>query len=499
VIVSEAAEASGKEAEEIKAAIAKGAEDVLAALRANEKSEQQKWAAAAEQPKPDVKPPKPPINKEEPPQAKVTFFTKVEPAFFDSNDLTRVPGVVGQMVDWTGGSAIYPSRRLALGAALGTVGTLASHRVMGPTGSATHLYVVELAPTGEGKAAAMTAVKVALESIGAGHLIGPGDFRSSVGFINTLKGQPVLVSLMDEYGDFLQRVAHPSAGNYEIDTMNVMKQVWALSYEAYHSPAAAHDKSLRVFAPSPTIVGFSTVEQFYGALRQKQISGGLLNRHLIIDAQQNTEFNPSFKAVREIPVPLKLALQSLYRPRDRFDDLLKMPIDEVGKIVGATFKPEIVMGWGPGAEAIFVELARTIKKEPDSLKRNLFIRVAEITVRVATNVAFGRGSRTVDALDMEWAKALVLQSAETLYEGVKKYTVDPQDFAGLCQRIEDFAKAAPDKTVHLRDIKRKFTTLIKRGTDLKQVLAHLEEAECIKHWCETKGGRPAWLVKWIGD
>src|SRR5262245_52427008 len=56
-----------------------------------------------------------------------------EPAFFNPDDLTRVPGVVGMLSDWTVRSALYPNRTLALGAALVTVGTLMGRRVMTPT------------------------------------------------------------------------------------------------------------------------------------------------------------------------------------------------------------------------------------------------------------------------------------------------------------------------------------------------------------------------------
>ena len=53
-----------------------------------------------------------------------------------------------------------------------------------------------------------------------------------------------------------------------------------------------------------------------------------------------------------------------------------------------------------------------------------------MTIRLATIIAFGRYSRTVDQLDMQLARELARESAETLHEGVLKYTEDPQSFAG---------------------------------------------------------------------
>jgi hypothetical protein len=423
----------------------------------------------------------------------------VEPAFFDPNDLTRVPGAVGQIVDWIQERAIYPSAWLALGPALATVGTLAAHRVMGPTGVATHTFVAVLAPTGEGKNDPLKATKLLFHSIGAGHLIGADDFRSSVGFINELKYRPVFCALMDEFGDFLGRIAHPTAGNYETDVIGVMKKVFALSYSTYHTPAAARDKSIGIFAPSPSVVGFSTAEDFYRALREKQVSGGFLNRFLILNPQQRTVFNPNHARIWELPLSLKLTLKALYKPRDEFKDLLDADMETISQRVGTIFQPEIVMDWGPGAEAIFRELALSCKEQPERLRHDIFIRVAEITIRIATIVAFGRGSWTVEAPDMQWAKALVWQSMEMLYAGVRKYLVDPQDFAARCQRVEEYIKEGKDWTVEARAIKRKFTNMMKKGTNIKEVLTHLEEAECIRQWSAPTGGRWLALVKWIGD
>jgi hypothetical protein len=56
-----------------------------------------------------------------------------EPAFFNPDDLTQVPGVVGMLIDWTVASALYPNRTLVLGGALVTIGTLMGRRVMTPT------------------------------------------------------------------------------------------------------------------------------------------------------------------------------------------------------------------------------------------------------------------------------------------------------------------------------------------------------------------------------
>src|SRR5262245_333291 len=72
------------------------------------------------------------LETEEKPKSEPTAKATVpfEAAFFNPDDLTQVPGVVGMLIDWTVRSALYPNRTLALGGAVVTVGTLMGRRVM---------------------------------------------------------------------------------------------------------------------------------------------------------------------------------------------------------------------------------------------------------------------------------------------------------------------------------------------------------------------------------
>jgi hypothetical protein len=127
-----------------------------------------------------------------------------------------------------------------------------------------------------------------------------------------------------------------------------------------------------------------------------------------------------------------------------------------------------------------------------------------MTVRIATIIAFGRYSLTVDQADMKLARALAMKSAETLHDGVLKYTIDPQGFAALCQKVIDFAAASTEmyqppgsniscNFISVRDLKRKSTVLMGKGGDLDAVLKHLSEAERLRYVVRQnpKGGQPS--------
>ena len=84
--------------------------------------------------------------------------------------LTYVPGLLGELIEWNVRTARYPSRVMALAAAIAVVGKLLDRKVAGPTMSGTHLYTVVLAPTGSGKQHQLDVVKTLLNAGGNGRL-----------------------------------------------------------------------------------------------------------------------------------------------------------------------------------------------------------------------------------------------------------------------------------------------------------------------------------------
>jgi hypothetical protein len=298
----------------------------------------------------------------------------------------------------------------------------------------------------------------------------------------------------------LQRIGDKRSGGYEYDVISILQQLWGHNWTFYNTPAAAREKSKRIFAPSFSILGFSVPEQFYGAVTLKQIAGGLLNRHLIIRGKDRPPLQRRADNSWKLPALLKEELQGFYRPKKLSrDEILgthaseiKKP-DEQAKEDDKAFDPEIRMSWGVGAEQIWIDLTKELREERDELRCKLFARVPEMMIRIATIVAFGRYSLTVDKADMEWARALALKSAETLYDGVLKYTVDPQGFAALCVKVTDLAAASSDKFISTRDLKRRCTTLIAKGGDLDVAIKHLVQAERLRPETRQnpKGGKPS--------
>ena len=103
---------------------------------------------------------------------------------------------------------------------------------------------------------------------------------------------------------------------------------------------------------------------------------------------------------------------------------------------------QVELRWGPGAKEVWDQLD-LLASEPDRMKQTMFSRVGDMTVRLASIVAFGRGSQTVDEPDMLWARAITMRSAQDMYEAVLKHMEDPKSHNAMCQEILEMFAESP--------------------------------------------------------
>jgi hypothetical protein len=194
---------------------------------------------------------------------------------------------------------------------------------------------------------------------------------------------------------------------------------------------------------------------------------------------------------------LEQALRALYRPRKKAEtgeEVLAERVDD-------SFDPQFKMAWGPGAEAASFDFEESMASDPDPMRQAVFGRANEKACKAASIVVFMDGRTVVELADFNWAKAWVLLCDETLLEGVKKYSSDPQGFADTGRNILDFVKNAQDEEMSMRDLKRKCFSLIKNGKDVDGALQYLAECECIKLVSPPPGkpGRRSIMVKWLAN
>jgi hypothetical protein len=195
--------------------------------------------------------------------------------------LTYVPGLVGQIVDWIVAGARRPNRVMALGVALGVVGTLIGRRVEGPTGCATHLYIFILAPTGWGKDHPLWCGNKLMIALGARSLLGPSEFVSGRGIIKYLKRHPLTLCIVDELGDVFQLINGQQDNPWVTDLMGHFKKLYN-SWDIVITAESMKDESTTINHPAVSIVGACTPEALFEALKPGDIESGFANRPMLL-------------------------------------------------------------------------------------------------------------------------------------------------------------------------------------------------------------------------
>lgn len=400
----------------------------------------------------------------------------------ETDYLTNVPGIVGELVDWIVRSARRPNRMLALATAIGIVGTLIGRRVAGPTKSGTHLYIVALAGTAAGKQHGIDCIKTALDAV-APHTIGPGNFASSQGVVKLLKRSLLSLCAMDEFGSFLRRINNKNAGNYETEITGELRKLWGLNWTRYDSAESARADSQALHSPALSIFGTATPEDFYSSLKSEDIANGFLNRFLILETGPRGPENDPPPGSDKLPAALEARLRKLFQPTP-------FGVDVFHGGPGGKLEPAVLLRWAPDAKEVYSRLSQLVDNEPDPQTQKLKSRVPEMAVRLATIRAAGRFSETISFEDMEWARDLALVSSDMLCEGVLKHMTVPFEFAEICPEIVRRVRTAGGRMT-LRKILRSFEKHVKRGADIKSALRHLcESGQLVSETPKNpKGGR----------
>jgi hypothetical protein len=390
--------------------------------------------------------------------------------------LTYVPGVVGDVVEWIVGGANRPNRMMALGSALVTVGTLIGHRVQGPTRSATHLYVICLAPTGAGKDWPLQSGPKLLDDMGRSDLLGMGSWASAPGFINRLKRSALMVCYMDELGDELAKVNAKSGGGgvWLTAIIGLLKQCYN-AFGQIQTAEKVEAESVRIVWPAVSILGVATPQKFFGALGAEDLESGFANRLLILPFEhyrKPPEQTPPDGA-DEPPRALLDALRAL--PKRVEPDVLDATIGVGGGKVAPAKPPLISIGWGEGAAEVYKAFSREIDAlvEGDQSRYELSQRACENAVRIATIVAVGRGSPFVDCEDIERGIVLARQSLEAACGGVEKYMRKYSEFPQFCDKVLEWLKAQPERFAAEWEVERKFGRSARNVWEVGNVIRQL--------------------------
>jgi hypothetical protein len=234
--------------------------------------------------------------------------------------------------------------------------------------------------------------------------------------------------------------------------------------------AKAGEDSEIIRCPAPSIIGAGVPEAFFAALRSKDLSGGFMNRLLILPFEGHRK--PPEKKRTVPPEP----------PQELVDRLKALPRLEVldDRLDGKLPEPISIPFADDGAEEVYFNLSRKmdeVQRTGNQNQKDLSQRVPEQAARVATNIAVGRGARAVWKPDMEFAEDFVMKSFDAMNGGVEKWMREHLEFPRFCEAV--YNKILSAKEMTRRELKRTFRNNQAWGNELDRALDQLVEEERI--------------------
>jgi DNA replicative helicase MCM subunit Mcm2 (Cdc46/Mcm family) len=144
--------------------------------------------------------------------------------------------------------------------------------------------------------------------------------------------------------------------------------------------------------------------------------------------------------------------------------------------------------WGPGAGEVYQEFSKKMDalEDIDAMRYQLGMRVCESSVRLATDVACGRGSKTVDQEDIEWALKLGQRSFDAACSDYRKYVKDYYEFPVFCRKIYETLLLGRMSDYELA---RKFRSNQRQGHEYERALAQLQKEKLIRRATWRDGER----------
>lgn len=429
-----------------------------------------------------------------------------EPTGSIPRHLLTVPGVLGEVVTYAARTAIKPQPQFDVQAALALGSVLMGRRFITSNRNMSSLYFLNVAKTGAGKEHANTVVENVLEAADLIDLRGPNGYTSASGVLSTLKDKPCHLTVIDEFGSYLQSAA--AKGNqHRADAMVMLMEAFGRQTKTLRNMGYAsatlnetQKKAMRVQikCPSITLIGMTTPQTFYDAIGSKDMASGFLNRLLIVESNRPREVGqvPERIEVPEIVVAWAKATASA-------------SAEGAGNLTdqGHEFPPEpVFVPFSARAHDLFSDYERTIIDRQNAMENasleDMMNRSREIAMRLSLIVAHSMGEGEISEVAAQWAidyvdfylrqtlEAMSVNISEGGTDELRKKTAEAIKSAGSAGlKISELIKIVP-----------KLGNLKKHERDgLLSMVCEDFPVEKLVQTPEGGKGRPAIIHKWIGE
>ena len=403
----------------------------------------------------------------------------------------RVPGFVGEVMDYCLATAPYPSQTLAFCGALALQAFLAGRKVRDPGDNRTNIYLLGLAHSSSGKDWPRKINARVLHAIGLG--TGLGDrLASGEGVQDALHGTPSMLFQTDEIDGLLQSINRARDARFE-SIMGTLLTMYSASNSIFPMRRKAGQNEPGVInQPCLVLFGTAIPNHYYAALSERMLTNGLFARMLILESgPRGAGQEPT---VSDLP-------ERVLATAKWWSDLRPGP----GNLANAHPTPRVVPHTDE-ARALLVELRKDAEQaygeaegRRDAVATTVWGRTSEQTRKLALLYAVSENHEepAIGVEAVRWASRLVMhQTRRMLFMAANHAAETPFDELALraMRKIREAPDGSLPHSVLLKRMKmdsRSFhdliDTLVQRGDVLAESASTSGRAALTYRLAEKEG------------
>jgi hypothetical protein len=326
--------------------------------------------------------------------------------------LPKAPGLIGEIQEDILRYAHIHQPQLAYGGALALLSVCALGRYSW-NGTWPNLYIMNMAPSGFGKAVAQDYIKEVLshDLIYGERLIGQGRWQSNVAITMDFPEQRYRIDILDEFGKFLKTA---SKNDFKEEAMSMATELYSLNGRRFLGVKSAKrgKETGECIGPGLTVLASLQPDIFSNAATLEMFDSGFLRRFIYFISDQDKKRIKNIKQINADGIARKLKATILKR-QGLYSGA---PVGGFNADI-SSYQPNcLLMEDGPGV----VEYRDEILDELFEIDDASNIRATENSMKIAmlSALACDRHTVTKDDLDfsLELVRALAYNSKRLLDE-----------------------------------------------------------------------------------
>jgi len=379
------------------------------------------------------------------------------------DELLRVPGFVGEVMDYSLATAPYPNPVIAFCGALALQAFLAGRKVRDGGDNRTNIYLLGLAHSAAGKDWPRKVNTRIVHEVGLSDCLGD-KFASGEGVQDALFINPCMLFQTDEIDGMLQSINKAKDARHE-NAMSTLLTMYSSANSVFPMRRKAGKQSPGVIdQPNLVIFGTAIPNHYYQALSERMLTNGFFARMVILEAGRRCKGQEP--RIVELP-PRVLATAKWwadYRPgTGNLTDWHPVPavIEQTAEALGVLVETR---------EEAETEYARA-EARSDPVGTTVWGRVSEQVRKLALLHAVSANHRSpcIEVASARWASRFVMHQTRRMLFMAQAHVAD-NPFHAECLKVMEKLRNAPGGQLSHQVLLKRMKTKARDFRDLIETL-----------------------------